>query len=48
MLSGMQLIIHDGPLFRWVAKDYGVQFIDMLTSGILAAAIARKSGEGLR
>ena len=39
MFAGLPLIVHDGPVFRWVAQDYGARFIDMSAPGALAAAV---------
>lgn len=39
MLCGLPLIIHDGPVFRWVAQDYGAKFTDMSGPGNLAVAV---------
>jgi glycosyltransferase involved in cell wall biosynthesis len=39
MASGLPVIIHNGPEFRWVAGDTNVMCIDMAKDGELASAI---------
>jgi 1,2-diacylglycerol 3-alpha-glucosyltransferase len=38
MLSGLPVIIHNGPVFQWIAQGTSAQVIDMGTEGELARA----------
>jgi glycosyltransferase involved in cell wall biosynthesis len=39
MLSGLPVIIHNGPVFQWIAQGTTARLIDMATEGELAQAL---------
>jgi 1,2-diacylglycerol 3-alpha-glucosyltransferase len=41
MLSGLPAIIHNGPIFQWIAESSRVQTVDMSLDGALRAAIPK-------
>jgi len=45
MASGLPVIIHNGPEFRWVAGDSNVMCIDMAKDGELASAVRDASSK---
>ena len=36
--SGLPVIIHNGPVFRWVARETSARLIDMGSNGRLSKA----------
>jgi glycosyltransferase involved in cell wall biosynthesis len=44
MASGLPVIVHNGPEFRWIAGDSNVLCIDMAKDGELALAVREASG----
>ena len=48
MLSGLPVVLHDTPLFQWVAKGPAVWHVDMSASGELMHAVEQALSEGCR
>lgn len=41
MLSGLPVIVHDGPVFRWLVENTDSDLVDMARQGALANALRR-------
>jgi 1,2-diacylglycerol 3-alpha-glucosyltransferase len=46
MLSGLPVLVHDGPSFHWIAGDSNVRCINMEEPGALAEALTRTFSNG--
>jgi glycosyltransferase involved in cell wall biosynthesis len=48
MSSGLSVLVHDSPLFRWTAGDSDVRCINMAKPGALAETLVHAFGNGSR
>ncbi len=48
MLSNIPVVVHDSPVFHWIAGDSGARYVDMAQAGELAETITRMFENGHR